>query len=73
MFGELINQHFVRGSFNKNRHIISRTNNDEHGAAQENIQNRSVHISLLNGALWDMEQAYCGICEITPLYEICFA
>ena len=28
------------------------------------IQNRNVHISVLNGALWDMEQVHCGICEI---------
>ena len=28
------------------------------------IQNRNVHISVLNGALWDMEQVHCRICEI---------
>ena len=28
------------------------------------IQNRNVHISVLNGALWDMKQEHCGICEI---------
>ena len=28
------------------------------------IQNRNVHISDLNGALWDMGQVHCGICEI---------
>ena len=28
------------------------------------IQNRNVHISVLNGALWDMEQVHSGICEI---------
>ena len=27
------------------------------------IQNRHVHISVLNCALWDMGQAHCGICE----------
>ena len=27
------------------------------------IQNRNVHISVLNGALWDMGQVHCGICE----------
>ena len=27
-------------------------------------QNRNMHISVLNGALWDMEQAHSGICEI---------
>ena len=27
------------------------------------IQNRNVHISVLNDALWDMEQMHCGICE----------
>ena len=28
------------------------------------IQNRNVHISVLNGALWDMRQMHCGIGEI---------
>ena len=28
------------------------------------IQNRNVHISVLNGALWDMEQLHCEICEL---------
>ena len=28
------------------------------------IQNRNVHISVLNGALWDMGQVHCGISEI---------
>ena len=28
------------------------------------IQNRNVHISVLYGALWDMEQVHCGICEL---------
>ena len=28
------------------------------------IQNRNVHISVLNGALWDMGQVHRGICEI---------
>ena len=28
------------------------------------IQNRNVHISVLNGALWDMGQVCCGIWEI---------
>ena len=28
------------------------------------VQNRNVHISVLNGALWDMGQVYYGICEI---------
>ena len=32
------------------------------------IQNRNVHISVLNGALWDMEQVHCGICEIGLLW-----
>ena len=31
------------------------------------IQDRNVHISVLNGALWDMEQVHCGICEIILL------
>ena len=28
------------------------------------IQNRNVHIFVLNGALWNIEQAHSGICEI---------
>ena len=28
------------------------------------IQNRNVHISVLNGALWDMEWVHGGICEL---------
>ena len=28
------------------------------------IQNRNVHISVLNGALWDMEQVHYGIYDI---------
>ena len=31
---------------------------------QCSIQNRNVHIFVLNGALWDMEQVYSGIREI---------
>ena len=31
------------------------------------IQNRNVHISVLNGAFWDMEQMYCGIFELNEL------
>ena len=31
------------------------------------IQNRNVHISVLNGALWDMGQMHCGICE----FDLC--
>ena len=31
---------------------------------QCSIQNRNVHISILNGAMWDMEQVHSGICEI---------
>ena len=31
---------------------------------QCSIQNRNVHISVLNKALWDMEQVHSGICEI---------
>ena len=29
-------------------------------------QNIDVHISGLNGTLWDIEQVYHGICEIGP-------
>ena len=28
------------------------------------IQNRNVHIPVVNGALWDMGQVHCGIYEI---------
>ena len=31
---------------------------------QSSIQNRNVHISVLNGAFWDMEQVHSGICEL---------
>ena len=31
---------------------------------QYSIQSRNVHISVLNGALWDMEQVHPGIGEI---------
>ena len=33
------------------------------------IQNRNVHISVLNGALWYMGQVHCGICEIGLLHH----
>ena len=33
------------------------------------IQNRNVHISVLNGALWDMGQVHCGICEIGQFHD----
>ena len=32
--------------------------------SQCTIQNRNVHISVLKGALWDMEQIHCRICEV---------
>ena len=42
--------------------------------AQYPIQNRNVHISVLNGALWDTEQMCCAIFEIglltTPRLEL---
>ena len=31
------------------------------------IQKRNVHISVLNGVLWYMEQVHCGICELGQL------
>ena len=33
------------------------------------IQKRNVHISVLNSALWDMEQMHRGICEVILLYR----
>ena len=33
-------------------------------------QNRNVHISVLNGVLWDMGQVQCGICEIVLLSRV---
>ena len=30
------------------------------------IQNKNVHISVLNGVLWDMGQMHRGICEFDP-------
>ena len=32
------------------------------------IQNRNMHISVLNGAFWDVEQARSGIREIGLLH-----
>ena len=34
---------------------------------QYNIQNNHVYMSVVNGALWDMGQLYCGFCEFDPL------
>ena len=31
---------------------------------QCSIQNRNVHISVLNGASWDMEEVHSGVCEL---------
>ena len=28
------------------------------------IQKKNVHIYVLNGALWDMGEVHCGICEM---------
>ena len=45
---------------------------------QYSIQNRHVHMSVLNGVLWDMEQVHSGICEIgqlwaeKPFCKMCF-
>ena len=33
------------------------------------IQNSNVYISVLNGALWNMRQAHCGICELAQYVE----
>ena len=35
---------------------------------QYTIQNRNVHISVLNGALWDIEQVHFEICEKGPFH-----
>ena len=37
---------------------------------QSTIQNRNVHISAPIGALWDMEQVHCVICEILLLWKL---
>ena len=37
---------------------------------QYTIQDRNVHISVLNGVLWDMEHVQCGICEVALLWQI---
>ena len=34
------------------------------------IQNRNVHISVLNGALWDMGQVHYGICKTDLLEQL---
>ena len=31
------------------------------------IQEKNVHISVLNGTLWDKGEVHCGICEAVPL------
>ena len=36
------------------------------------IQNRNMHISVLNGALWDVAQVHCGICAIGLLTRLSF-
>ena len=36
------------------------------------FQNRNVHISVLDGALWDVGQVHCGICEICLLTTMTF-
>ena len=52
-------------STNKDQ-LTSFTNHTMHLShiPQCTIQNRNVPISVLNDALWDMEQLQCGICEI---------
>ena len=32
------------------------------------IQNRNMYISVLNGALWEIEQVHSGICEVGQLF-----
>ena len=39
---------------------------------QCSIQNRNVHISVLNGALWDMELVHSGICKIGLMFTLQF-
>ena len=39
---------------------------------QCSIQNRNVHISVLTGALWNVEQVHAGICELGQLQENIF-
>ena len=34
------------------------------------IRNRNMHISVLNVALWDMEQLLCGICELGQMTHV---
>ena len=34
------------------------------------IQNINMHISVLNGTLWDMEQVHSGICELGHLFNM---
>ena len=40
------------------------TNPTMHDIPQCIIRNRNMHIFVLNGILWYMEQVHCGICEI---------
>ena len=39
---------------------------------QYSIQNRNVHISVLNEALWDMEHVHSRICELGQLNICCW-
>ena len=34
---------------------------------QYTIHNRNVHITVVNGVLWDIGQVHCRICEIGPI------
>ena len=40
--------------------------------SQCTIWNWNVHLSILNGALWDMEQVRHGICEIAQSEDYTF-
>ena len=54
--------------------ISHKSHNDLSHIPQYTIQNRNVHISVLNDASWDMGQVHCGICEIWSmglLAEVC--
>ena len=55
--------HCVRLSFTRSLTFTNTTMHLFH-IPQCTIQNRNVHISILNSALWDMEQMHCGICEV---------
>ena len=49
--------------------LIHKSQNAAVPYAQCSIQNRNMYTSVLNEALWNVEQVHSGICEIGMLYD----